>query len=79
MGRRMEKDPIERYKELRNEGIITVLVGIGLVSWAIKDIITKSYNLEQKTQNEIIINSTKVDTTNYQGSFNYLDYNKNKY
>ncbi len=36
----------------------------------------KDRNLEQKTQNEIIIDSTKVDSTNYQSSFNYIDYNK---
>ena len=34
----------------------------------------KNSKLEQKTQNEIVINSEKADITNYQSSFNYTDY-----
>ena len=32
--------------------------------------------LEQKTKNEIIIDSVKVETPNYQNSINYLEYKK---
>jgi len=55
---------------------IGLLVPITLLALVIKLTDKEPSNLEQKTENEIIINPTKVDTTNYQNSFNYLDYKK---
>ena len=67
----MEKKHFQKYKSFYNAGIF-------MISWITGALIShfvnaKQSNLEQKTQNEIIINSEKVNTTNYKNSINYLN------
>lgn len=56
---------------------MTALVGSGfLISNLAKSLDKTLNNLERKTQKAIIIDSLKTDTTNYQKTINYFDYNK---
>ena len=76
------KDNDLRFKDVaKTAGLITVLGIIPLATIAIgvpyvTSKLIEPKKIEQKTQNEIVIDSAKVDTTNYQNTINYFDYNK---
>jgi hypothetical protein len=69
-----KKNNITGYIAMAVYSPIVVVVALALIGTAYaisKERREKNSALEQKIQNEIIIDSTKVDTTNYQKTFNY--------
>lgn len=62
-----------KLDKLKYAGIVLILCGVTGLKSLVKQ---ENKTLEQKTQKEIVVDSMKVDTTNYQNSINYFNYNK---
>ena len=71
-----EPDPIEKFSAYAGLGLMLAFpLTLPFIFSNLKSEVENPC-FEQKIQKEIIIDSTKVDTTNYQNSINYFDYNK---
>jgi len=77
-----DKVDFEKYENARIRGELIFFGGIALLGilsgsvWAINDYFK---NLEQKTQDNEIIDTTRTDLTNYQSSINYFEAKDSSY
>lgn len=68
-----EKENIASYYFVIGAGIG---VFAGMITGYLLGNVAPISDIQNKTQNKIVIDKPKADTTNYQTSFNYFDYNK---